>query len=341
METIAHELGISKSLVSLTLNDKYGVASNMRYEIYKKAIELGYDFNYKYKKKKPEYKRSICIFINKEFAVSSNYFGKFLEGAEGVFVRYNYKYDLVFWDDNTTFKDIFDNIVLNIVKGFIVLKYLKEDLLNTIKALGVPIEYVDEDHYLYGDYTSVKMHNYQAGAICASYLYNKGHRNIGLVFKDNKLLSYAERFYGIRNLYELYNDRIIPEREKVNLYYSYDNTSVEEKLKKFQSCNPIPTAIICLSKDVLKEVVEVLKKYNQYKKVSLIVIDNGDIIKDFNEKITTIKSQTLKIGEIAAKNLITDIYTNETIKKTIIIPAVIKEYNSVVDLNNNIEKDEL
>ena len=70
MQRIADELGISKSLVSLTLNDKYGVSSDMRYLIFKKSLELGYDFNYNYKNQKADSKRKICIFINKNFAIT-------------------------------------------------------------------------------------------------------------------------------------------------------------------------------------------------------------------------------------------------------------------------------
>ena len=65
MQTIADSLGISKSLVSLTLNDKYGVSSELRYLIFKKALELGYDFNYNYNNKNTDHKKNLYFYKQK------------------------------------------------------------------------------------------------------------------------------------------------------------------------------------------------------------------------------------------------------------------------------------
>ena len=66
MQDIADKLGVSKSLVSISLNNRYGVSDEMRYKIYLTAVEMGYDFKYNYKSKNRVKRNNIVAFLRKE-----------------------------------------------------------------------------------------------------------------------------------------------------------------------------------------------------------------------------------------------------------------------------------
>ncbi len=334
MQTIADSLGISKSLVSLTLNDKYGVSTDMRYQIFKKALELGYDFNYNYSNKDTDHSRRICIFINKKFAIMSKYFGKFLEGAEKIFVREGYKYQLIFWDESSTIKDVFEDIHLKEVQGYIILKTLKKEILDALRVINKPVEFVDPDEYVGSEFTKIKMNNYQAGGLAISYLYEKGHRNIAYISERVWKNFFAERFYGVKDVLEVINRK--HPIDPATLYYDLNGVSLEEDIKKIQALPIIPTALICSSREAAKLAISKLKEYNQYKdkKVSIVAIDGLDTIENRNESIITIKPSIIKIGEIAAYTIIYDIKYFETTKKTILIDTKLYDGSSDVNLKS-------
>ncbi|MBP5342748.1 LacI family DNA-binding transcriptional regulator [bacterium] len=332
MQTIADELGVSKSLVSLTLNDKYGVSSEMRYTIFRKALELDFDFNYKYKNRSKDSKRKICIFINRDHAIKSSYFGKFIEGAEKAFIKDNYKYELIFWNNDSTPKDLFEHLALKDVKGIIVLHDLKTEILDIINKLNIPIVFADEDHYLNGKYTSIRTNNYLCGVLCASYLYKQGHRHIAFLGAIKNKLSYGERFYGAKNIIDLYNSQ--NKDDKAYIYYIKDTKSIEDELARLQAMTPRATAVICVTKIYAKKAIDTLKKYNQYKtkNLSIIAVDDCDVIPDFLENITSIKHSVSKIGECAARTIIDNIEKKDLTQKTILCEVEMVEGTSTINL---------
>ncbi len=332
MQTIADSLGISKSLVSLTLNDKYGVSSELRYLIFKKALELGYDFNYNYNNKNTDHKKRICIFIDKKFAIMSKYFGKFLEGAEKIFIREGYKYQLIFWDDSSSLQDVFEDIHLKEVKGYIILKTLKKEILDALRVINKPIEFVDPNEYIGSEFTKVKMNNYQAGGLAVSYLYEKGHRNLAYVSERQGLNYFGERFYGVKDVLEVINRKHLG--DPASLYYNLNSTSLEEDLKNIQELPITPTAFICSSKKAAKHAISKLKDSDFFKdkNVSIVAIDGIDYIDESNESIITIKPSIVKIGEVAADTIISDIKYFETTIKTILIDTKLYDGSSDVNL---------
>ena len=121
MQDIADKLGISKSLVSISLNNRYGVSDEMRFKIYLTAIEMGYDFNYNYKTKNRVRRNNVVVFINKEELLQKGYWAELLSGAEKVLNDNNLSLRIEVWDDTTTPQSILVRIAESNSDGVLIL----------------------------------------------------------------------------------------------------------------------------------------------------------------------------------------------------------------------------
>ena len=110
MQDIADKLGVSKSLVSISLNNRYGVSDEMRYKIYLTAVEMGYDFKYNYKSKNRVKRNNIVAFLRKEELLQNNYWGELLMGVEKTLNYNNLNLRIETWNDETTKEEIANSI---------------------------------------------------------------------------------------------------------------------------------------------------------------------------------------------------------------------------------------
>ena len=56
-------------------------------------------------------------------------------------------------------KDVFEDIHLKEVQGYIILRTLKKEILDALRVINKPVEFVDPDEYVGSEFTKIKMNN--------------------------------------------------------------------------------------------------------------------------------------------------------------------------------------
>jgi len=331
MQTIADYLNISKSLVSLALNDKYGVSSEMRFKVFNAAVELGYNFNYNYKEKNIKNRKQIIVYVKKESLVRNPYWNELIQGSEKLLSEENMKFIIIVWDKDTTDMEFLESALSGTVEGVLIIDELKAIIFETLKKLNIPMIIVDGKTYLDKEFDNVRTNNYLGGFLAAEYLYNMGHKNISFVGNKDFSISFKERYYGFMNYIDEHDDlNYMGTIDQSTYDISSEFTAESNIIKVFKNENR-PTALFCANDHIAIFVYEELNKIGlkPYKDVSIIGFDDIEESNKLDPPLTSIKVKINELGKTAVAQLLNRIKYKDSPKKSILLSVVIDEKKSV------------
>ena len=336
MQDIADKLGISKSLVSISLNNRYGVSDEMRFKIYLTAIEMGYDFNYNYKTKNRIRRNNVVVFINKEELLQKGYWAELLSGAEKVLNDNNLSLRIEVWDDTTTPQSILVRIAESNSDGVLILNELPQGTIQELKKLKIPVVFVDGKNYTDKDFDSVRTNSYLGGYMTAAYLYQMGHRKMAFIGDKNYSISFRERYYGFKNF--------IDEHEDIKYYGSIYQTTFDTEETYIGESNIIkqidpkdyPTAIFCANDTIAVFTYAELTKLRLRipEDVSIVGFDNLEESFKMNPPLTSVNVLKEDLGQVAVSLLLHRMKFHDIPIRTILLATELNIKKSVRRIEN-------
>lgn len=211
------------------------------------------------------------------------------------------------------------------------------DLLNELEAEGIPIVLLDGQYPGYA-FTSIVMDEVAAGRRAAEYLWERGHRDIGLVYSSNYMPKILRK-EGIQNFLSgvgghIRDEWLIGIHGQSSSFETYRQIRALLALRK----DHLPTAVICSSDD---EAFMFMRQAQRNRiripeDVSLIAFDNSDLSRYSSPRLTTVDHPSDYMGELAGKLMLDRIYHAEVKSRTqTIIDTTVISRESVRDLSSD------
>jgi LacI family transcriptional regulator len=305
---IAKKAEVSPSAVSLALNNKSGLSIAVRQRIINVAEELGYQplqAGRQFRANEHITVRLLKIarhghIINERH---NAFITEYLEGIERGAKKRQYKLEVSFFN-KAPVEEIVDSQRETTADGFIVLgTELNAHELNFFTVLTQPVVFIDTD-FPHSVFDCVDMDNADGVFRSVEYLYNCGHRNIGLVKGERETRNFKMREIGFREAMEYFS---LPVREQcmVSVDPAYDQCCIDmdRYLKKRKT---LPTAFFCMNDIISYGVLKALRNF-EFKipdDVSIVGFDDLPSSSLSEPPLTTIRVSTGRIGERALERLL-------------------------------------
>ena len=312
IEDVASRLGISKSTVSLAINNKPGISEDTRKKVLETIESLGYVPRKIVKadsKNDNTIKFLTCIdtesFIPSHYNISSSFFTELIHGIEKEC-------------DKNSYTLSFSTIPLNNFEEHLC-KVKESNSFNAAILLGtslsaaqikfvasqIPNLVVLDTLYDYLDVDFIVMNNSMGGYKACSYLIELGHKNIGYAQSKTRIVNFDLRKRGFLNALEENNIVL----SNTNRFVVENETNTAKNMfKELISTrkDPLPTAIFCESDYIAIGIIKALDELGigVPRDISIIGFDDvpeGIII---SPELSTIRVDRNKIGSLAVKRLI-------------------------------------
>lgn len=308
LKDIANKVGVSTSLVSYVLNNKFEDRINKETaaKIRKAAKEMGYQTNQIAKSLKSSKTQTIGLIVAD---ISNPFSGSIARVIEDEAKKSNYT--LLFGSADEDCKKAADliNVLLNRqVDGFIIAAPDGfEDYLLSLKKQNVPFILIDR-YYPNLDFNYIATNNFEASYGAVKHLINNGFKNIGMLNYETKLFHMNERMRGyteaIRdagldvdetNIIKINEERMIEEME----------SSMDQLIEKDQPIDAIFFSSNNIAVEGLKYVSR--KKIRTPEELGIVCFDDTSAYGLFNTTLTHIKQPLKEMGVQAVQFLLKSI----------------------------------
>jgi DNA-binding LacI/PurR family transcriptional regulator len=316
IEDIAKKLGISKSTVSLAINNKPGVGVDTRKKILEIVRNSGYIPRTMIKNdQKNIYNKTIkfLVFINPEkdyyeSNISTSFFQQLINGMEKESAIYNYR--LMF---SSIRSNNFTETIKEVAKdedyvGVVLLATNLGEEEVFFASKNIPNLVVVDNIYDLLHANFVVINNRIGSYNACLYLINLGHKNIGYVQSKIRITNFCLRKEGFltaikRNNLEIGKDNFYTVRNDIRLAQK-DFTI----LLKNQS-RPLPTALFCENDYMAIGVIKALQDYGKKipDDISIIGFDNVPESIAVQPELTTVNVNKTKMGELSIRMLLSNI----------------------------------
>jgi LacI family transcriptional regulator len=329
---IAKEANVSPSAVSLALNNKTGISSEVRQRILAIALSMGY------KTISPEnngYKDITIklIKIAKHGHIVNEqhnaFITEYLEGIETAIKKRKFKLEVSFFN-RVPLEEIIANHRDTAVDGLIVLgTELSAHELNFFTELTKPIVFIDT-YFPFALYDCIDMDNTDGVFKAIQHLYVNGHRRIGLIKSSYEVRNFKMREFGFREAMEYFS---LPIREKyvITVDPAFDLTLVDMG-KHLKKCDDLPTAFFCMNDTIAYGCMKSLRDHNYRipEDISIVGFDDLPSSSLMEPALTTIRVSTRQIGQRALEKLAKWIIApSENIPENILISGKLVVRSSV------------
>ena len=303
---IAKQTGVSIATISRVYNGKSGVGKNTRL-IIEKALADNYHKEKNKTTKKPKTGQMLTFFIyeGKNHVIERNedFFTGTLMGAERSLNELGYLLNIVRVNENNIFK-ILDKIVVDGQSMGILLfaTELSNKQCCLLEKYKIPIVTLDNCMEYYS-LNSVCSDNEFGTFKALEYLKKLGHTEIGLLAPYSPMGGLGKREKGF---YESMNMLGMKVNEKyvVKLDHVFDVGKVQ--MDRWLAKGPkLPTAFYGVNDQIAAAAMKSLKEHGISipKDISIVGFDDANIGDFVNPRITTMRVDCLKMGEIAVNRL--------------------------------------
>lgn len=298
---IAEKLGVSNVTVSKALADKEGVSDDLRRQIKKLAVEMGYRIKTPGTIRKGSKTGNVGVLIPERFVGQKySFYWDMYERVINWLTYYGYYGILEILkseeEDRLSLPRIIND---NKVDGLIIMGQVKPRYMKCIyEEEKIPVIFLDAYNSYYGC-DSIISDGYYGMYMMTNYLIKKGHRDITFVGTVSATSSISDRFFGYsRAMLEMgitvTNDMILPDRD---LETGVLKIELPDKLPSAFACNCDNTAyhMICELKDRGVRIPE---------DVSVVGFDNYILSEISNPRITTYEVDMDGMAKASAERLI-------------------------------------
>lgn len=340
IKDVARKANVSPSTVSRVLADSPKISEKTKQHVRKVIEELGYHTNLNARSLVSKTTQTIGIVLknsDKE-ALHSTFAPEVLRGISATCSKYDYNIRLTTWASE---EEIYQEVVKMVrgkqVDGIIVLYSKRTDrVVPYLMECEFPFVIIGKPEKNPNKISYVDNDNIQAAMDATNYLIQLGHRQIAFISDDptyevaqNRLIGYKQAMNN--NYLNVPNEYIHHVKNKYNQGF--------QVVQKLMSLSAPPTGIVITDDFNALIVLSALQALNKKvpKDVSLISFNNSPISEVTFPKLTSVDIQIYQLGYEAAKLLVTQINEPDHIKKSVIIPCIIKERESCSSRNHEKE----
>jgi LacI family transcriptional regulator len=301
---IAKEAAVSPSTVSAALNNKSGVSDEVRQKIVGIAVKLGYKNAFDGQINERVTIRFLKIAKHGHIVNERHnaFISEYLDGIEMEAKKRKYKLEVSFYD-RVPIEEIVAAQRETKVSGFIVLgTELSDHELTLFSELKQPVVFLDT-YFLLSVSDCIDMNNMDGVFKSIQYLYNCGHRSIGLIKSSHKTRNFKMREFGFREAMEYFS---LPVQEKfiISADPTFDGSIRDMDKYLSRNCS-MPTAFFCMSDIMSYNLIKALRNYNLSVPDDISVIGFDDLPSSSLSEppLTTIRVSTRQIGRRAIEKL--------------------------------------
>jgi GntR family transcriptional regulator of arabinose operon len=212
------------------------------------------------------------------------------------------------------------------------------DVLREIQRSGIPIVLID-NHYPGQQFNAVVMNDRAGGRMAASYLWQRGHRRIGIVYHQNyypKVLRMEGAREFLREADKVDEDWVIGYVRKKTPGEIREQISEVFATAAAQG-RPFPTALVCTNDQEAIELIRVAREYKLElpQDLSVVSFDNSALADLPDLPLTSINHPSQYMGATAASMLLEKVRDRQIRTNTVsVIEPELIERNSVADLRD-------
>jgi LacI family transcriptional regulator len=311
---IAKAADVSPSAVSLALNNKSGVSGELRERILDIARNMGYRSVARQEGKGAVASIKLLKIAKHGHIINERhnaFITEYLEGIEGGAKRHNYKLEVSFFNRTPVEEIVEAELVAGDAKradGLIVLgTELSAHELSFFTALSRPTVFIDT-YFPLAVFDCIDMDNGDGVFRSIEYLYQMGHRSIGLVKSSYETRNFREREEGFREAMEYFSlpvqeDFIIAvdpayEQAAADMTHYLAHTGLQGK-------GPFPSAFFCMNDIIAYGCMKALREegFAIPGDVSVTGFDDLPSSSVTEPPLTSIRVSTHQIGERALEKL--------------------------------------
>lgn len=305
---IAKAAEVSPAAVSLALNNKPGVSAKVRQRIISAAGELGY------KAAPPpagpeQVNENITIRLLKiarhGHIVNERhnaFITEYLEGIEAGAKKRRHKLEVSFFN-KVSIEEIVESQREIAASGLIILgTELNAHELNFFTALPHPMVFIDT-YFPLSVFDCVDMDNADGVFRSVQYLYNQGHRNIGLIKSSYETRNFKMREIGFREAME-YFSLPVQESRIVSVDPAYEQCRADMDTY-LSGAGTLPTAFFCMNDVIAYGCMKALRDHGFAipEDVSIIGFDDLPSSGVTEPPLTTVRVSARQIGERALERV--------------------------------------
>ncbi|NGP44764.1 LacI family transcriptional regulator [Bacillaceae bacterium SIJ1] len=335
MQTIANELGLSKSLVSKALANQTGVSEDTKELIRLTAARLGYRTNSSLKSVPSSKTGNVVVVLPREDLNDFEYWGKIISGIEEKLSEKQYSMILSGIDTSQSTSEGMPSCVSDRrVDGALILGRVPLSYVLAVQATGIPIVLVDTYHnQLKIDH--VYAENLSGSYEATQYLLNMNHRKLGFVGDITYAHSFSQRFHGFNIAIQDFNSSA---NHRAEGFHYIDGAQDEQSLPycPLQLENALlkhdrPTALVCGNDPIAIHVMQLLDKLAIHcpDDISIVGFDNLQKCKWVHPPLTSIDASKDLMGIRAVEMFLRRIETPELRPEHTMITTEIIERKSV------------
>jgi LacI family transcriptional regulator len=304
---IAKMADVSPAAVSLALNNKAGLSIAVRRKIIDAAEEIGYKSFSTPRPRRVD--RNITVRLLKiarhGHIVNERhnaFITEYLEGIEREAKKRQYKLEVSFFD-RTPVEEIVESQRATSADGLIVLgTELSAHELSFFKILSLPVVFIDT-YFPLSVFDCVDMDNADGVFRSVEYLYNCGHRNIGLIRSKWETRNFKMREIDFRESME-YFSLPVQEQRIFSVDPAYDQCCADMDRHLQKGVN-LPTAFFCMNDIIAYGCIKALRDhgYSVPEDISIVGFDDLPSSGITEPPLTTVRVSAHQIGEQALERI--------------------------------------
>lgn len=303
---IAKSLGVSKTLVSFVINgrgNEKGIKKDTQKMVMDKVAELGYQPNAFARSLRTGKSKTIGVIVAD---ISNPFYARMCRSIEDELSKFSYNVVICSSDEKEEKENkLIDMLVDRQVDGIIISPTSQKPL--KIKSLidrDFPVILIDRFYSQY-KIPYVSLDNFDISKKAVEYLFDKGHKNIGLLSISPGYTSVMkERIEGYKAAVRDKNGRV-----DNSLIFEINFEKINEQLCEVMTelvKKKNITAVFSLNNSISKEVLKCAKRFNREipEDISLISFDDIELFEIVNPSVTAIKQPICEMGKKASNEII-------------------------------------
>ena len=332
-KSIAQELGLSQSTVSLALRGRPGISESTKQRILQKAAEMGYQKAETAQLKGPRFLSLVLYKKHGSVLADTPFFSDLIQGIDHQAKACGYQLFVTYFYEKQNIQEQLDSLRNSFCSGIILLatEMHSKDFLPFL-SLQVPVVILDR-YFPEFEYDCVVINNIYGAKRAVQHLIEKGHTRIGYLRSSVEIRNFRERYEGY-----LKGIRLLGRTQSEHPFIVSVSPVAEEAIRdmdQYLAQNPqLPTAFFADNDNIASSCVMSLQKagYRVPEDISIIGFDDMPICKMMRPALSTMSVAKTQLGACAVDFLIRRINgLTDAVLKLEVKPQLI-ERDSVRDI---------
>lgn len=303
-KSIATEMGLSQSTVSLALRGLPGISKETRQKVLAKAAEMGYRTTVV---PAAEQLQFLSLVLYKKHGIvlaDTPFFSDLIQGIDHEAKRHGYQVLITYFYDNQDLMEQLESLKKSRCSGVILLATEMQDKdLAPFETLNLPLVVVDR-YFPKFDYDCIVINNICGAEQVVQHLMESGHTRIGYLHSNLEIRNFQERYEGFsKGILQLKEQEITPQIVRVSPFA--DKAAAD--MDAYLATRPIlPSAFFADNDFIASSCMLSLKKagYRIPEDISMVGFDDMALCQLTEPALTTMAVDKEQIGTFAVDFLI-------------------------------------